>query len=313
MFKCKKCNREFKGKCNLARHMNTSCSNNRNTDNKCIKCNKEFNNIYNLRRHINLYCKVTKLETNNDITKKDAIIKHNEINDKMNKNICNYCDKIFSNKSSLCRHIHHNCKIYKAQNKEKEDIYNELKRLREENKVIRKELEDYKKNINKTVITNTIINNTNNNTTNNNLIIFSFGKEDISKIQTSEISKAMTMGFHSTLKLTDTIHFNPKHPEYHNVYIPNMKDKYAMVYKNDNWQLVNKHDLVDEIYDNKKDYIEENVEEFYNTMTKSQKNALNRWLLADEHNDKSIIKIKESIALLLYNKKHIPLTTKTNQ
>lgn len=37
------------------------------------------------------------------------------------------------------------------------------------------------------------------------------------------------MSFNSTLKLTDTIHFNPKHPEYHNIYIPSMKDKYAMV------------------------------------------------------------------------------------
>ena len=92
-----------------------------------------------------------------------------------------------------------------------------------------------------------------------------------------------------------------------------MKDKYAMVYKNENWQLVNKQDLVDEIYDNKKDYIEENIEDFYTTMTKSQKNALNRWLLADENNDKKIIKIKERITLLLYNKKHIPVSTKNNQ
>jgi len=121
------------------------------------------------------------------------------------------------------------------------------------------------------------------------------------------------MGFHSTLKLTDAIHFNPNHPEYHNVYIPSMKDKYAMIYKNNNWQLVNKQELVDEIYDNKKDYIEENVEEFCNTLSISQKNALNRWLLADENNDKRISKIKDKIKLLLYNKRHIPMTTKKNQ
>ena len=302
MFKCEKCNRKFKKNCNLARHVNTTCSNNennKNTDNKCNKCGKEFNNIYNLRRHIKLYCKVTKLETNENITQKEAIIKQNEINDKINKNICNYCDKIFNSKSSLCRHINHNCKVYKAQNKEKENIYNELKRLREENKVIKKEFEEYKKNNNKNVImnnttnNNTTNNNTINNTTNNNLIMFSFGKEDISKIQSSEILKALKMGFHSTLKLTDTIHFNPKYPEYHNVYIPSMKDKYAMIYKNDNWQLVNKQDLVDEMYDNKKDYIEENVEEFCNTLSNSQKNAINRWLLSDEHNDKRISKIKD--------------------
>ena len=325
MFKCEKCNREFKNNCNLARHVNTTCSNNKNnknTDNKCNKCGKEFNNIYNLQRHVKLYCKVTKLETKDNISQQEAIIKQNVIDGKRNKNIYNYCDKIFSSKSSLCRHINHNCKVYKAQNKEKEDIYNELKRLREENKIIKKELEDYKKKNNKNIImnnttnnntTNNTTNNTINNTTNNNLIMFSFGKEDISKIETNEILKAMKMGFHSTLKLTDAIHFNPKHPEYHNVYIPSMKDKYAMIYKNDNWQLVNKQDLVDEIYDNKKDYIEENVEEFCNTLSNSQKNALNRWLLADEHNDKRISKIKDRMKLLLYNKRHIPMTTKKNQ
>jgi hypothetical protein len=57
----------------------------------------------------------------------------------------------------------------------------------------------------------------------------------MSKIDTSEILRAMRMGFHSTIQLTKAIHFNPKHPEYHNVYIPSMKDKYAMVYKNKNW------------------------------------------------------------------------------
>ena len=317
MLKCEKCDREFKRNCNLARHLNTTCINKKN---KCVKCKKEFVNIYSLNRHVRLYCKVTKLETKDNISQQEAIIKQNVIDCKRNKNICNYCNKLYSSKSSLCRHINHNCKVYKAQNKEKEDIYNELKRLREENKVIKKELEDYKKkNNNKNVImnnttnNNTTNNNTTNNTINNNLIMFSFGKEDISKIETNEILKAIKMGFHSTLKLTDTIHFNPKHPEYHNVYIPSMKDKYAMIYKNENWQLVNKQDLVDEIYDNKKDYIEENVEDFYNIMSNSQKNALNRWLLADEHNDKRISKIKDRMKLLLYNKRHIPMTTKKNQ
>jgi hypothetical protein len=123
----------------------------------------------------------------------------------------------------------------------------------------------------------------------------------------------MKMGFHFTLELTDIIHFNPKYPEYHNVYIPSMKDKYAMIYKNNNWQLVNKHELVDEIYNNKKQYIKDIMEKFYNTMTDLEKNALNRWLLADEHNDKRISKIKDRMKLLLYNKRHIPMTTKKNQ
>ena len=50
--------------------------------------------------------------------------------------------------------------------------------------------------------------------------------------------------------------FNPDYPEYHNVYISSMKDKYAMMYDGHNWNLVMKKDLIDKIYDDNKNYIE---------------------------------------------------------
>lgn len=118
--------------------------------------------------------------------------------------------------------------------------------------------------------------------------------------------KALQNGFNSTLKLTETMHFNPKYPEYHNIYIKNVKDKYAMMFDGTKWDLVIKKNLIDKIYDDKKNYIEENIDDFIKSLSVSRKNALKRWLETDD-NDEKITEIKEEIKLLLYNKREIPM------
>jgi hypothetical protein len=69
-----------------------------------------------------------------------------------------------------------------------------------------------------------------------------------------------------------------------------------------------KDDLINRIYDDKKNYIEENVEDFVNSLSESRKKALDRWANTEE-TDKKIIRIKERIKLLLYNSKNIPINT----
>ena len=51
-----------------------------------------------------------------------------------------------------------------------------------------------------------------------------------------------------------------------------MKNKYAMMYDGNDWNLVMKDDLIDKIYDNKRDLIEENLDDFLDSLTISQKN-----------------------------------------
>ena len=120
--------------------------------------------------------------------------------------------------------------------------------------------------------------------------------------------KCIKQGFNSTLKLTEAVHFDPEHPEYHNVYISNLKNKYAMVYKNGAWSVVVKKEVIDKLYDDKKNYIEDNLETFYESLSTSRKNALKRWLDTEDDQPK-INTIKEDIKLLLFNKRDIPITT----
>ncbi len=135
------------------------------------------------------------------------------------------------------------------------------------------------------------------------------GKEDLAKIDKTEIIRAIKHGYHTPIKLTDTVHFNPKYPEYHNVYIGNMKDKYGMIYDGHNWNLTTKNELVDKLYDDNKSYVEENLDEFCSSLHPSQRNALDRWLNTDEDAPK-IRDVKERIKLLLYNKREIAIQTK---
>ena len=271
----------------------------------CKICKKEFKRKENLEYH----------------TKKN-VCKHAAVDiDDTDKPICKYCFKPFSSQTSMYRHIRSTCSIKKTDDMQRDEIYERLLELEEKTKeidVLKKKTEDVEKEnkkLKKKVMTleknnHKVSNITNNNTKNiNNGIVahinlIGYGKEDLSKIDKNEILRAIQQGFNSTLKLTETLHFNPKHPEYHNIYITNVKDKYAMLFDGENWNLIMKDELINKIYDDKKNYIEENLDDFIDSLSVSRKKALERWLASEEDDDR-INKVKNEIKLLLYNKRNL--------
>lgn len=277
----------------------------------CEKCGAIFSRRRNLEYHIN-----------NNVCKEKQYS-------------CKHCDKKFSTRSTMYRHIKDNCKTVKAKDKENGEIYEKLLKMEEtaekrdkiKNKIIEKqskelekqskEIETLKKEMEKLSsnkaanVNNGNINNgeiVNGNITNNNITLIAYGHEDFSKLTKEEMLKILQTGYNSTIKLTEAIHFDPKRPENHNVYISNKKDKYAMIFDGTEWNLRFKDDVVNMLYDDKKNYIEENMLEFYDSLSQSRKNALARWLNTDE-NDERIKRIKNEIKFLIYNKKNLPIET----
>jgi hypothetical protein len=231
----------------------------------------------------------------------------------------------------MYRHVKSTCKEKQKEDNNREDIlqqlvkeqekyHEELNKLKEKNKILEKNQEVIKKENKKlkvqlkkvklTPISNNINNgNINNGTINNNnlnVILVGYGKEDMSKINKNDMLKILQHGFDSTLHLTNRVHFNPELPEYNNIYISNMKDKFAMMFDGKDWILTMKEDLIQKIYDDKRSYIETNLDDFINSLTKERQKALKRWLDTDEDHPR-IKKIKDDITLMLYNKRKIAI------
>ena len=201
------------------------------------------------------------------------------------KYICNYCNKGFAFYQGRSRHI-----LYRCKKKDKhENIINQ--------------------NIN---ITNNTINsnNTINNTT-NNIVLVAFGQEDMSKLSKEQILKCLKTGFQSVKNLTNAVHFNKQIPEFKNILVSNIKDKYGKIYDGAKWIVKNKNDLLNDLYDEKKRFIEEQLDnnDIISSLTNLQTNALNRWLtIEDEYdndNDDKIKGLKSEILLELYNNRSL--------
>jgi hypothetical protein len=291
---------------------------------QCNHCNKTFNKKGHMDYHVqHKSCKITRYH-------------------------CKHCNKGFTTDSSMYRHMKNSCKLKDTNDQDyvyKDDTDRiEMQRIYEEllcNQVkmqgiiremdeLKKENHDLKRLMNSTpreMINNNTSNtsnntsNTSNNTingdvnintniVNNNYVLVGYGKENLSKVDRNDLLKGIQTGFNSTLNLIDTVHFNPKYPEFHNVYISSMKNKYAMIYDGRDWNLMMKDDLIDKLYDDKRNYIEENLDEFLDSLSKSQINALHRWLDVDDDH-RYVKKIKNDIKLLLYNKRRLALNSKS--
>jgi hypothetical protein len=257
----------------------------------CIDCEKSFKQKSHLDYHVtNKACKDMKYN-------------------------CTFCNKGFTTDTSMYRHMKHTCKIKKAKECEKEMIYEKLleleeqnKKYAEENELLKKRVEMIENGTSASKMSGINVNGNGNvinmNNITNNYVLIGYGKEDLSKISRNEMFKGMKEGFYSTVSLLDVVHFNPEYPEYHNIYISSMKNKYAMMYDGTNWTLVMKDYLIDKIYKDKKNYIEDNLDDFFDALTVSQRNALDRWMNTDDEHVK-IREIKDKIKLLLYNKRGI--------
>jgi hypothetical protein len=276
-FKCTLCDKEFSSKQCLTNHVTKQKC--KVYDIACEFCNKTFASMPSMTRHIRTSCKST--------------IVHVHVHTKNKKIILD--DLIKSKEEMEAQFL-----ILKIAN---EQTNIEICKLRKQNISLKQKMVKLeKKSIKTTNITNKIVNNGIVNNT--NIILVGYGQEDMTKIDQKDIIKALHDGFFSSSALTKSVHFNPKYPEYHNVFISNIKDRYAMMYVDGKWKLILKTDLINQLYEDKKAFIEENLEEFVRSLPQSRKRALHKWLeMGDE--DQKIKEIKDSIKLLLYNERDI--------
>jgi len=217
-----------------------------------------------------------------------------------NKHACLYCQKAFTRNSNLTKHLKI-CKMKKEY--ETTTLDNKDKEIEEKDKKI-KELERKIKNEK----TTNIINNTTNltNTTNNIININNYGEENITHLKTQDFGSLLEGIYAAVPKLIKQIHFDPQHPENHNIKYPNKKFPYLKVIKDSKWELVEKKpellDLIDSKYFMLKDKYYKILEKNKYILSDYQKKQINEFIDKYQDEDKEmIIDLLNKTELVLLN------------
>jgi hypothetical protein len=114
---------------------------------------------------------------------------------------------------------------------------------------------------------NNIENQTNNNTI--NIHINAFGKENTDYLDDQAIVECIDRIFNSVPAILKRIHFDPDHPENHNIKITNKKLPYASVMgDNRTWKTVNKKDAIESMVAKGYNFLDEKYADTKNHLSK---------------------------------------------
>jgi len=205
---------------------------------------------------------------------------------------CKYCEQPFKFKQSMYRHIKYSC------TKNKDEDLKELVRLMNLQLQHKdKQLETQAKQIEK-LMGKLEINGSFNNNTINNYTLLSYRDTDMTHLTHEDYRGCYKQVNHCVKHLIEKVHFNPSKPENMNIYISNMKDKYLMVYDGNNWNLANKTQELDRLYEEKEMMLEDWLDSNPDPILKEKFVKY----LNNKESDECINHIKEEVKLLLYNK-----------
>ena len=237
------------------------------------------------------------------------------------KHICNFCKKSYSTNSHLQRHLKI-CKEKKMDDEEKRNLTNLIEMLNEQLKQKDKQLheqlkqkEEFKKEfkieLNKRdkqideLIKKTGINIGTQNIQ-NNIKILAYKNTDLSHLTDQDYIYCLNRSNMCIPHLIKRIHFNPKKPENHNVYISNIKNKYIMIYDGNKWNLQNQDETIDDIMDTNEFVFEQKLEEWIEN-GKDYPDIMRKFnrYLEKKEKDNIINKVKDEIKLILFNNRTI--------
>ncbi len=166
---------------------------------------------------------------------------------------CEHCSKFYSKNCHLRRHekVCIKKKMFEFVNANETEV---LKKEIKELKATMKSLltisdNNTTNNTNCNNTNNTNCNNTNN-ITNNTININNYGSENKDYITKEYLIKLLKAPFQAIPKLIEYTHFNKDHPENQNIKLPNKKEPYVKVLKDDKWVYMDRKstilDLIDE-------------------------------------------------------------------
>ena len=126
-----------------------------------------------------------------------------------------------------------------------------------------------------------------------------YNNTDYSHLTETDYVDCLTDSNYCVKSLIEKVHFNENKPENMNIYISSIKGNYAMVYKDNTWQIQDRKEQVDDLYEYNEILLENWYHEYrlkYPQMIQSFKNYLR-----NREGNQIINEVKKEILLMLYN------------
>jgi uncharacterized protein YbaR (Trm112 family) len=230
---------------------------------KCERCHYISKHKGSIKNHFQRknHCK----PIHSDITNDEQLEKLNKPKEKKQEFICNKCNKVFNTRQGKYQH-QKRCKQELVVFEEKKNDNQKIQDLENELKLMKELFIEKLKNV------QSITNNNNNNieTQNNTNIFIGFNdKENIHKLingcqQTlMELEKNRSKDKCLTIYV-NAAHFNPEHPEAHNIRLTNLKPDYKLIDirdENGEWKKEPQKEIFNNLISSSKDFITDIVKD----------------------------------------------------
>lgn len=210
---------------------------------------------------------------------------------------CNNCKKTFIYASGLSNHKL-SCKSQPI---------SELETIKEELKVMKASFEieraTYKEEITKMLDRYSTVSNNIAQQNNIHIHINAFGQENLDYLTDNMVSQCVNKIYDSIPTIIEKIHFDPKHPENHNVRITNKKLPHASVIGIDNkWRLMNKEEAISSMVNNGYSIIDNKFKEDPTIFSEERRRHYRSFQDNFENDEKETMKrIKTDVELVILN------------
>lgn len=159
---------------------------------------------------------------------------------------CLHCEKMFTTKRSMMRHVKTTCKVLKQEkDKEHDKLKSQVERL--QNQV------DKLSNSPKTINNNHGTINNNNNT----IVINDYRKTDASQLTDRDYKHFIKQINKCLPKMIEHMHCNKENPENMNIYLSNTRGNFVKIREDNKWILSRRDDVIEGMINKKLGHIED--------------------------------------------------------
>ena len=293
----------------------------------CKICNKGYKHRQSLHKHIK-----TKHNTANNSILTASQQQHNTTHEVLTSNQvikCIYCKKIFNHNQSKYRHQKACKERFNQNNNTRKYIsieQHETEKKKEIDKITNILIKKFKKLLKEEKIGDNICNNIGNQLndhaigTQNNITIVSLGKEDVlNTLSQNEKIEILEKRYMSVLELIKLMHCSDKYPQFNNSIITNLRSRQALTFDEETGKFVstNKEDLMKNIVSYRtsdvEDILDENKEDVSDKTKIAVEDVINILSdIDDKQNTNYVKEYTDNAMIAIYNDKDRLTTTKKN-